>query len=70
VFDATKSKFSDVTFEKVDISEHGSHTEEKQKYGVSGIPCVVFLDASGNTLYSGGPARDVEGFTGQIQQYH
>jgi len=70
VFDATRSKFSDVNFEKVDVSEPGSHQDEKQKYGVHGIPCVVFLDASGNTLYSGGPARDVDGFSQQIQQYH
>ncbi|MBS1992636.1 MAG: hypothetical protein JSS83_19090 [Cyanobacteria bacterium SZAS LIN-3] len=69
MFGATKSKFPDVTFEQIDVSEHGSHAEEKQKYGVQGIPCVVFLDQSGNVLFSGIPYGNEEGFASQIQQY-
>jgi len=70
VFGATKSKFPDVTFEQIDISEHGSHMDEKQKYGVSSIPAVVFLDQSGAILYSGHPYSNEDGFASQIQQYH
>ncbi len=68
MFDATKRKFSDVTFQSLDLDDSSNEAEVK-KYGVKGIPHVVFLDQSGNVLYSGGPARDEEGFAGQIQQY-
>jgi thioredoxin-related protein len=69
VFDATKSKFSDVTFQSLDLDDP-SNQSDVAKYGIKGIPHVVFLDASGNVLYNGGPARDLEGWAGQIQQYH
>jgi len=67
VFDATKSKFSDVAFEQVNLDEN---KELASKYAVSSIPRVVFLDGAGNVLYNGGPSSSVEGFTSQIQQYH
>jgi thioredoxin-related protein len=69
VFDATKRKFSDISFQSLDLGNPSDH-DEAQKYGVRAIPCVVFLDASGNVLYNGGPARDEVGFTEQIQRYH
>ena len=69
MFDATRSNVSGVNFEQLDVSEPGAHQDEKAKYGVHGIPCVVFLDGSGNVLFSGGPVRSVEGFTQQIQQF-
>jgi len=69
VFDATKSKFSDVSFQQMNLAEDSSK-EVSAKYGVTGIPCVVFLDGSGNVLFNGGPARTVESFTEQIQQFH
>ena len=70
MFGATKNKFRDISFEQLDISEAGSHDAEKQKYGVRGIPCVVFLDKSGNVLFSGVPSQSEEGFAEQINQYH
>jgi len=68
VFDATKRKFSDVTFQSLDLDDPSSQSDV-QKYGVRGIPHVVFLDGSGNVLYSGGPMREEDSFAGQIQQY-
>jgi hypothetical protein len=68
VFDATKRKFSDVTFQSLDLDDPSNESDVK-KYGIRGIPHVVFLDSSGNVLYNGGPARDEEGFAGQIQQF-
>ncbi|CAN5461724.1 hypothetical protein BH11CYA1_BH11CYA1_00730 [soil metagenome] len=68
MFGATKSKFSDIRFEELNVDD-SSTKELSAKYGVSGIPCVVFLDNSGNVLYKGGPSRDADGFAAQIQQF-
>ena len=68
MFGATKSKFSDIRFEELNVDDSSSK-ELSAKYGVSGIPCVVFLDGSGNVLFKGGPSRTIEGFSAQIQQF-
>lgn len=68
VFGATKSKFSDIRFEELNVDD-GATKELSAKYGVSGIPCVVFLDGSGNVLFKGGPQQSIEGFSAQIQQF-
>ncbi len=69
MFDATKRKFSDVSFQSLDLDDPGSQSAA-QKYNVHGIPHIVFLDAAGNVLYNGSPMRTEEGFAQQIQTYH
>lgn len=68
MFGATKSKFRDINFQELNVDEESTKALSA-KYGVRGIPCVVFLDSSGNVLYNGGPQRDEEGFAAQIQQF-
>lgn len=68
MFDATKSKFRDVEFRQLDIDD-ASNADLVQRYGVRGIPRVVFLDASGNVLFNGSPSRSPEGFEQSIQRF-
>jgi thioredoxin-related protein len=68
VFGAVKNKFSGVSFQELDLDDQ-SNQGVIQKYGVSGIPHVVFLDASGNVLFSGSPQRSEDAFAEQIQQF-
>ena len=69
MFGATKRKFSDVTFQEINLDDESTKSV-CEKYGVHSIPHVVFLDGSGNVLYNGGPNRDEDGFAAQISQYH
>ena len=68
---ATKSKFRDVDFQTVDLTEPGGPGHETaEKYGISGIPHVVFLDGSGNVLFNSVPSQSAEGFEEEIKQFH
>jgi thioredoxin-like negative regulator of GroEL len=66
VFDATKSKFRDVSFERVNLDER---RDLGGQYGIHSIPTVVFLDNGGKALYVGSPARDEEAFYQSIQRF-
>jgi thioredoxin-related protein len=71
VLDATKSKFRDVAFETVDLTDRsGPNQEIAGKYGITGIPHVVFLDASSKVLYSDTPPFSADGFEAVINQFH
>ncbi len=67
MFDATKRKFSDVSFQVVDVDKDPATSN---KYGVSGIPHLIFLDGGGNILYSGGAFGDEESFVQAINRFH
>jgi len=67
VFEATKSKYRDVNFQVVDVDQDKATSA---KYGVSGIPHLVFLDASENVLYSGGAFGDEDSFAQAINRFH
>ncbi|HIA52940.1 MAG TPA: thioredoxin [Candidatus Melainabacteria bacterium] len=67
MFEATKRKFSDVSFQVVDVDKD---KETSNKYGVSGIPHLVFLDGGNNVLYSGGAFGDEESFAQAISRFH
>jgi thioredoxin-related protein len=69
VFGATKRKFSDITFQEIDLDDESTRSIG-QKYAIGSIPRVVFLDASGNVLFNGGPQREEDSFAAQIGQYH
>ena len=66
MFEATKSKFRDVSFEVVDVDQDKT---TGAKYGVSGIPHLVFLDGGGNVLYNGGAFHDEDSFASAIGKY-
>jgi hypothetical protein len=69
VFDATKNKYRDIQFTQYDYDDSGS-AALKEKYGVRGIPHMVFLDSSGKILYSdSGAPRDQGAFENMIQQF-
>ena len=67
MFEATKRKFNDVNFQVVDVDQDKT---TGAKYGVSGIPHLVFLDSNGTVLYSGGAFGDEESFTQAVNRYH
>ncbi len=67
---ATKNKFRDVNFETVDLTERGGpNSEIAARYGVKGIPYVVFLDSSGTEIYGANPPFEEAAFTALIKQY-
>jgi thiol-disulfide isomerase/thioredoxin len=68
VFDEVKSQMHGVQFDRYDI-DTAEGKELSSKYPFPTIPHSVFLDASGNVLFSGSPKRDVESFTQQIQSF-
>jgi thioredoxin-related protein len=67
VFEATQQRFRDVSFQVIDVDKDKATSD---KYGVSGIPHLVFLDGGGNVLYSGGAFSDEESFSAQINKFH
>ncbi len=67
IFESTKSKFSDVSFEAVDVDRNPKLADQ---YKVTMLPHVVFLDARGNILYSGDAFRDEESFAAAIKKFH
>lgn len=67
IFESTKSKFSDVSFESVDVDRNPTLAD---KYSVNAIPHLVFLDAGGKILYSGGAFQDEESFAAAIKKFH
>jgi len=69
VFDATKPKFTDIDFQRLNVDEEQTKSIEA-KYGVSGIPTAVFLDGSGKVLYNGGCPADNNSWENLIKQYH
>lgn len=66
MFEATKRKFNDVNFQVIDVDQDKT---TGAKYGVSGIPHLVFLDSSDNVLYNGGAFHDEESFVQAIQRF-
>ena len=64
---ATKNKRTDIAFEKIDRDNQPDLT---QRYGVSGIPHLVFMDGGGAVLYSkSGYPGTVADFEHMIDQY-
>lgn len=68
MFDATKNKYRDIQFTQYDTDDVGNAVL-KQKFQVTGIPRLVFLDAGGNVLYNGGAFGDQAAFEEMIKQY-
>jgi thioredoxin-related protein len=66
VFDATTSKFRDITFQKVNFDED---KDLCSKYDVHSIPRLVMLDASGKAIYNATPPRTEEGLAQLIGQH-
>lgn len=66
MYDATKNKFRNITFQQVNIDEQ---QDIAAKYGVRGIPHLVMLDGGGNVLYNGGAFENVDGFSQKIESY-
>jgi len=68
VFEAVQPQFRDVSFEAIDFD---SNQDLRAKYGVTNVPHLVLLDASGKVLYSrAGAPRSAESFAHLIQSYH
>jgi thioredoxin-related protein len=67
VLGATKSKRTDIAFEQIDRDQNPDMT---QKYGVIGIPHLVFFDGGGAVLYNknGYPTTE-EDFERLIDEY-
>lgn len=65
---ATKPKFRSVQFEEINIDDQ-SQAEIVQRYGVKGIPRLVFLDDKGTVLYNGGAPLDEGNLTKLIGQF-
>jgi thioredoxin-related protein len=63
VFDATKNKFKNISFQQINIDEQ---QDLASKYGVRGIPHVIMLDAGGSEVYNGGAFGDEESFSNKI----
>lgn len=59
MFDATKPKFRNITFEQVDFDQQKDLVE---KYQIKSIPHLIFLDAGGTVLYDGGAPQDPDAF--------
>ena len=53
VFDATKSKFRNIRFDKYDIDEP-SVQSLKKRYNINSVPRIVLLDKGENVIYNGG----------------
>jgi hypothetical protein len=70
VLDATKSKFNEISFQRVNI-EDPKHYDLDEKYGSRrSIPRLVLLDAGGKLLYNGPPpAADKGALTEFINRY-
>ncbi len=68
MFDATKYKMRNITFQQIDI-DNDSYKDLVRKYNVSGIPRLVFLDASDTVLYNGGAVRDESALADKINSY-
>lgn len=66
MFDATKRRYRDVTFQVVDVDKDPATSN---KYGVSGIPYVVFLDSSDNVIYRTGSFGDADSFAQAIDKF-
>ncbi|PZM80259.1 MAG: hypothetical protein DKT66_13390 [Candidatus Melainabacteria bacterium] len=66
MFEATKRKFNGVYFQVVDVDKD---KELSAKYGVSGIPHLVFLDGADKVLYSGGAFSDENSFADAINRF-
>lgn len=68
MFDATKRQYTDISFEQINIDEP-SGQELAVRYGVTGIPRLVFLGSSNEVLYNGGAPMDPESFRGLINEH-
>jgi hypothetical protein len=68
VFDATKSKFPDVQFERMNLDDPATQPFA-DKWGRS-IPRVVFLDSSSNVLFNSNPPLNRGRFEKLVQQFH
>lgn len=66
MFDATTSKFRDITFEKLDLD---TSKDQASKYNVESIPRMIMLDASGNVIYNASPPRSEEALAAVINQH-
>lgn len=66
IFDTARSKFSGIIFENVDVDRNPRLAD---KYRVTLLPHLVFLDARGNILYSGDIFRSQESFEAAIRKY-
>ena len=69
MFDATRSKFSDVQFEKMDLDAQSSQSYASE-WGVNSIPRVVMLDGSGKVLSNATPSADAASFERLVKQFH
>lgn len=69
IFEATKSKYRDVSFEILDIDQESTKPIQA-KYNFDTIPRLVFLDGSGNVLYNGGAAASQADFEIMINRFH
>ena len=69
MFDATKSKYPSISFQKLDIDDPGS-SGLRQKYHQSAVPFIVMLDGSDKVLYAeAGAPGDQASFEGMINNY-
>jgi thiol-disulfide isomerase/thioredoxin len=69
-FDQTKSQFSDVEFQQIDVSDP-SNGELVSRYNVRNYPTLVYLDGTGNILMnrSGAPIG-VAAFASSLRRFH
>ncbi|MBZ0187940.1 MAG: hypothetical protein K8F91_16960 [Candidatus Obscuribacterales bacterium] len=68
MLDATRTKYRSISFEKLNVDDP-SVASLKQQYNISGIPCLVFLDASNRVLYNGGVPYGPKGLEWLIDTY-
>lgn len=68
VYDATKPKFRDITFQELDLDDP-ANAGLKAEYGIRSIPRLVMLDAGGKVLYNESPPRDPAELEATINRY-